>query len=358
MFLLRCLLLFFGAGMSFAQPMGTMPASTSSSSTAAATSKQTDAAMATVSESFYLYAGSDEKPFQLFTKPGAFKAISCPRKDAKEDLYERDTKSSNSICAVGEKYTVALSDETDIHMTHYDRGSDTLIVLGHGYGSTSKRWKYVIPLLKEYDIVTFDYRWHTRCFCLNPSSIYSPIQSRFFDEQEEVVAVVGKARQLKKYKQVIGLAECYSCLTFIVAQAGQEVKDRQLFDKLVLDSSFVSLRSVSDDWVRGCLKKHLFYWFPLAISHCILPDISMTSYIAQITKTPLLFIHGGSDEFVTLQALMEGAFDVTKAPKVLLKTPYGHVHSGLDWGIYKFVCDQFIQSASQADFIERLKSTI
>jgi hypothetical protein len=79
--------------------------------------------------------------------------------------------------------------------------------------------------------------------------------------------------------------------------------------------------------------------------------------MAKITDTPLLFIHGLQDDRITLQNLKDEAFNETKAPRALVITPYEHVQSFADLGIYTFVCDQFIQAASQADFIDRLRAT-
>ena len=310
---------------------------------------------------FYIQQDGDCQPIKLFNDQKAFEKISLPYKDAKALCNSRDP------FAQGEKYTVDVDKDTHLDMIHFDRNSDTLIVLGHGYWSTKERWKYVVQLFKDYDIIIFDYRWTADGFGLQYSSLFQPVKSYFFDEQNDVVAVVTMAKTLKKYKNIIGLAECYSGLTFAMAQAHQEANGHSLFTKLILDSAFVSLYATSKSKLSD---PKLFYetcsdysWSPcawtqyllLALSNVIAPDISIHSFISKI-HIPILFIHGKKDSFTPLKAFRKKAWTPCKSEKALFLTPYEHVKSSTDWGVYSYMCNQFIQAQSLGAFAEQVTS--
>lgn len=310
---------------------------------------------------FYIQHDGDCQPIKLFNDQKAFESISLPYKDAKVLCNSKDP------FAQGKKYTVDVDKETHLDMIHFDRNSDTLMVLGYAACASKIRWKYIVQFFKDYDIVMFDYRWKEAGFKMKGSSVLHPIKSYFLDERHDVVAVVQKAKTLKNYKNIIGLSECYSGLIFTMAQADEATKGNSLFTKLILDSTFVSLHAISNSKLKDptlfcktcsdnscspCLwTQYLFLFF----SNVIFPDISIHSFMAQI-HIPVLFIHGKEDSSIPLEAFYREAWNECQSEKVLFLTPYDHVKSWTDWGVYSLICNQFIQAPSLDTFINHVTS--
>jgi hypothetical protein len=68
---------------------------------------------------------------------------------------------------------------------------------------------------------------------------------------------------------------------------------------------------------------------------------------------PILFIQGKQDSMFSLEAFFSDAWFPTKGKKALFVTPYEHVHNGTDWGVYSFICNQFINN-SMKNFIDKV----
>lgn len=317
---------------------------------------------------FYLYTDDVQEPVMLFDDPDSFSKISYNYEQAKKDFCNSDPFKSCKTFDIG------LQSNTHISMMHFDHNSDTLLVIGGGFDIAKERWKYVLQLFEHYDIVIFDYRWAAQGFFRMPSTLLHPFKKIFLDEREEVVNVVNVARELKPYKRVIGLAECYSCFIFAQAQAEQEEQGLNLFDKLIFDSALVSLQAVNDSSIHDpelCCRNRdenpascpiglRYPWICkplLAFSHLFFPDLSMSIFIKKINAAPMLFIHGHDDALISLDVLINEVWGCSQAPMTLISTPYPHARSRTDWGVYKFICEKFIQTDSQKDFFQCIQTS-
>ena len=248
-------------------------------------------------------------------------------------------------------YAVTTEHGITIPVRLYENDSPNLIVLALGKGANIKDTeRFVRALCPMYSVVTFNYEWH------DFSSVQwgkTPFQigKAFFDHNhEEVVAVVKFVRDLKakgqaKFEQVIGLGECYSTLTFARAQAISCQKNEPLFDKLILDSAFYSVKAcaeaiIKDPWLMydnfegGCpswIQAICGHWMILTPSTTVLglflPDASVEQYLKEIRETPILFIRGQNDTFVLPQyfELLWGAVQHKK--KAVFFTPFNHSNS-------------------------------
>lgn len=286
---------------------------------------------------FYLLTEKNEK-ISLFKDQKKFEEISYPYIKAKDDLK------SKLEPVPSKKFLIKLPSKDNVRMDFFDRKSSKLLILGNGFFSTRKRWKYIIQLFKAYDVVVFDFRINPWWSFLNPSKLFHPFKKMFFDQAEEVIAVFNVATKFKRYNEVVGLAECYSCFMFTVAQLKQESEGKKLFDKLILDSPFISFEDVykmaKKNPNQSCINKLILTIIP----GILIPDISIKTFLSNIKNVPILFIQGTQDSMFSLEAFFSDAWVPTVAQKALFLTPYGHVHNGTDWGVYSFICNQFINN--------------
>lgn len=297
---------------------------------------------------FYLLTEKNER-IPLFRDQNNFKEISYPYIKAKDDLK------SKLEPVPSKKFLIKLPSKDNVRMDFFDRKSDKLLIFGNGFFSTRKRWKYIIQLFKNYDIVVFDYRTNPWWTFLNPAKLLHPFKKMFFDQAEEVIASFNVVTKLKKYSEVVGLAECYSCFMFAVAQLKQESEGKKLFDKLVLDSSFISF---TDVYKMAKKKPNQSSANNLILSltpETLIPDISIKTSLSQIKNVPILFIQGKQDSMFSLEAFFSDVWVPTTSQKVLFLTPYEHVHNGTDWGVYSFICNQFINNPFKS-FIEKMRN--
>lgn len=254
----------------------------------------------------------------------------------------------------------------------FDNNRDRVIVLGQGFFCDSNVMQDFVSLLgSDFDYITFDYRWKEfASFALNPSTYLRPQQKIFYDEQEEVLAVVRFVKSRKEYREVIGLGQCYSSFLFVVAQAEEQIKGKQLFSRLILDSCWYSLnqfaRNVGKDFglIANPQKGGSFLLQKICASYALesliagliqcLPDVTIQSYAAQLKNIPVLFIHGMNDKLIPIESFTR-VWHTVQAPKSLLLTPHRHADNLQSDGMMIQACQLFLQSSSVNDFVVKMK---
>jgi len=131
---------------------------------------------------------------------------------------------------MGTVLTFTTDDNVVIKTTYFDRGSDTLVVVGPGFTNEREKMAPFMHIFAEYDVVFFDYRGHgyEKKSWFNPISWNFNPFVRFFgahprkarlglDEGKDVAAVIRGMKARKPYKKVAGLGLCYSALIFVKA---------------------------------------------------------------------------------------------------------------------------------------------
>lgn len=285
---------------------------------------------------------------------------------------------SDKNCGRGITFTCKTEDRESITCTHFDRGSDTLIVVGAGFTNPKE---YMAPFVGMFDcdIAIFDYRGHGYnerkwynpfTWTINPAQIFFSIYGHKVKmgeaEDKDVIAVVETLKKKKRYRQVCGLGICYSSLIFIKAQATYKEKTgNNLFDKLMGDGTWLSLSSqidritndlklLGDPQHGGCYHKWPIGrpWFTKALSWFFetlsrIPfrklRVNILDYINKI-DVPLLFFHGKYDKFVPLEEFKILWDQAITEQKVAILTSNPHVRNHLKQKeLYKLLCNLFLE---------------
>lgn len=236
-----------------------------------------------------------------------------------------------------------------IRSSLYRNNKQSLIVIGLGKGADQKAYGiYIAALSNFYDVLVFEYEWQ-----VNKPSLYDKIfhlvKTYFTYNHDEVLSVVGYIRNNTdsfKYDQIIGLGECYSGFMFVKAQALAKKNNEKLFDKLILDSVFLSLDMfiaaiikdpcMSCDPLKGGMPKiikPLFlipYWTmykPIAaLLRPHLEGVSMLHYLPDIS-IPLLYIRGANDPAITDDHFTSLWNSIGSCEKAAFITPFHHSNS-------------------------------
>ena len=233
-------------------------------------------------------------------------------------------------------------------------------------------------LFDRYDVIVFDYRWRdTYARSLLQSLVLcSPTQRMLFDEEQEIRAVIDFLARHKKYEKVVGLGECYSNFLFAKIQADDVQKSgKGPFTHLILDSCWLSFKSfahsISRDPFLPCspqqggapwiLKKltncPLVKWPVMKIIFAFLDNVSIEKHLAHL-NIPVLFIHGMRDLMVPkpqFEAIWKAACCGKRAA---LLTPYHHADNLGNKFLYRFVSEQFINTASIDEFVTACEGMI
>jgi hypothetical protein len=163
------------------------------------------------------------------------------------------TRAGKLLGTLGGKKGVLTS---GVQCTFLDRNSDTLLVIGTGFPVPRERMLPFVKIFPAYDIMLFDYRGIGSDHELGPSSLlpwkWKGIASWYgFNvdinvsglgtvEEKDVIALVNESKQLKAYKHVYGLGQCFSSYVFAKALC----LEPELFEKVIFDGSWPSLQRV------------------------------------------------------------------------------------------------------------------
>lgn len=274
---------------------------------------------------------------------------------------------------VGKLYEVTTKDGLDLECTYFDRGSNTLAIIGSGF--TNPR-EYLTPFVDmvDCDVVLFDFRGHgfkefdllsPKTWNLNLAKKTFGINSKHttlgLKEERDVFAVVEGFKQLKDYKQVVGISVCYGALIFLKAQAMRP----GTFDKLVLDGCWLSLESVTDkikedfkiicDPQRGGYSKtwplntswgkRTIEWLVYNVWRLpVYNKVELMPYLPDVKDTPLMFFYGKDDLMVSREEFETIFNAVTDSPKTAVVTSNPHVRNHFKQKeLYKLLVDLFIK---------------
>ncbi len=260
---------------------------------------------------------------------------------------------------------LTTEDDVEFEATLFDRGSDTLIVLGQGFPGGKESMYGYKKKFTTYDLIAFDYRWNNIIsYSANPKTLIHPINRLVLDSTKEIEAVLEFAQD-SGYKKIIALGNCYS--NFLFASLANR------FDKIILDSCWLSVNAFAESIIEDplipiwpqdggtpeCLKKILktrFVKTPLMfLLNFILPKLSIEDHLKKIEATPVLFIYGQKDLMVS-KTHFETIWNSTSSPnKFVFVTPHEHSNNTENPLIYSYVCSKFIESLDTPTFIKNIK---
>lgn len=272
-----------------------------------------------------------------------------------------------------EKITVKTDDNENIECYYFNRGSDKLLVVGNGFTNPKEIMAPFLHMFMNYNVIFFDYRGHgikeKKFYRLMPINIKKIGLGQ--KEEKDVIAVVNYLKKEKSIKEIYGLGICYSALIFLKAQA---ITSETLFNKLILDGTWISvidfmtklskdIKLIDNPQYGGYsnyypnnkkwFQNFIMYLSKTLFKHVSLEDISVSRYLENITKTPLLYIHGQKDLMVTMDEFSE-IWDYSKTTKTAWITNNRHVRNHLkDKELYKFICESFIENSNEK-FIQSL----
>lgn len=255
----------------------------------------------------------------------------------------------------------------------FDRKSSIVLILGQGFPGDKSAMAHLARFFPDYDIITFDYRWNTLLPLLTRVSTWlHPLSTFIYQEEEEIFAVAHFLENHKKYKQKICLGHCYSNFHFVQAQVNAHKAGKRLFDKLILDSCWLSLYAFAetislDPWlplnpqdggapsfIKTLLASCLIRVPLLGILRLLIPSVSIEEYLSDLTDTPLLFIHGQDDRLVSLDHFEILWNAASKTPKAAFITPHKHSDNAYSCPFYRSLCECFIRSPTVDAFVEEI----
>lgn len=286
-----------------------------------------------------------------------------PHQEINFSLPLKQVHQKNNPHETIKKILLTTPDGEEIPALFFDRNKDKVIVGGQGFPGPKEEMKWTTRLFHDYDVIIFDYRWHKMPrFIMRLSTLLHPVKTLFLQEKQEVKTVIDYLKKQKKYKEVIGLGECYSNFTFAAAQAEAEEKHETCFTKLILDSCWHNSRDwveqISLDpwlpfspqtggtptWLQSFLHKPFVHWAITRILNLITPRLSVEPYLNKVT-VPLLFIHGKNDKLVPLDPVFKKVWALTKTTeKAVFITPYEHSYNWQNSWLYRKICHCFIKA--------------
>lgn len=229
---------------------------------------------------------------------------------------------------VGRVFEVTTDDGVIIEGTFFDRGSDTLIIIGSGFTNEREKMSPFLHLFPSYDIALFDFRGHgykeldlakPRTWYKNTSEFVFGVDATISRlgacEEKDVFAVVDGLKTLKPYERVFGASLCYGSFIFLKALALRP----GLFDKVIVDGCWESvgqiIQHLRQDMGLTCNPQHgglqdhcvwssqwaqdAVLWFARKVAGLSYQDdLSLLNFLPLIKDTPILFFYGKHDLMV------------------------------------------------------------
>ncbi len=226
-----------------------------------------------------------------------------------------------------------------VNCTFFNRGpkSKKLIIIGTGFGNERERVAPFIHMFHEYDIIIFDYRGHgydqpkildtsqlKSCTIENRKNIKKTIselapfvnwnkvptldisKTTFgLKEEAELLTVIKKMKEIKKYDKIFGIGLCFSGYIFSKVAS----KYPGIIDKLIIDSGLHSIEQIVNkviehpelitDPQRGHINfntniSNIKNFLREAFSKVQIPEKTTGDYLSNV-KIPVLFFHGALD---------------------------------------------------------------
>lgn len=282
----------------------------------------------------------------------------------------------------GELISIQTVDGIEIKCTFFDRGSDTLIVVGPGFTNEREIMTPFVKMFSNYNVVIFDFRGHG----YEPSTWYNPMTWHSWSvtkntfgmdsylaklgevEERDVAAVVTEFKTRKTYKNVFGVSVCYGSFIFLKAQALYP----GLFDRIVVDGTWNSVGDIVEKirhdlkllckpqtggWKEYWISRQPWFqssliWaarniFALNMDH----DVRLVDYLPLIEETPILFFYGKDDLLVYRDEFEELWNSLNSPYRATIVTSNPHVVNHYKQKeVYKAICESFFTTNSLDEF--------
>lgn len=266
--------------------------------------------------------------------------------------------------------TIKTKDNTYLTCSWFKRGNNKLIIVGPGFTNNKERMAPFVHMFHDYDILILNFRGHGIKSGISLSPLYNMLgidsQIRFgYREENDVFATVEHFRTQEKYDEIIGLGICFGAFIFAKTQALAEEQNIPLFDKLILDGCWLSLKNFSEkvkkdpylvinpqtggtpSFIKSVTKKVRLFEFLEYLSQksfgLNIEEITLNFHLNKLKKTPLLFFYGKDDLTIDRQDFETIWNNINHKNKIAIITSNPHVHNHLkEKEVYKSICDVFI----------------
>ncbi|MFA5074524.1 MAG: alpha/beta hydrolase [Candidatus Babeliales bacterium] len=278
-------------------------------------------------------------------------------------------------------------DGYNLHYSFFDRKNNKLMVIGGGFPVPREKMAPFFKLFPDYDILIFDYRGQgldhsTNWKSLYPSNWLAGLSHKLFGvdlnisrigtkEEDDLITIIDEVKNRKTYDKVFGLGMCFSSFVFVRALSLYP----NLFDKLILDGSWPSLKLVVKKiaknpslvctvhnphspipWLTNKESiQNFLVRFVEKISGTNFNSVDlMQTYLAQV-KIPVLFFQSVNDCYCS-QEEFENLWQTVRPFKVAIFTqePHGRNHV---WQreVYKDISNLFLEK-SPDEFVSLIKN--
>ncbi len=270
------------------------------------------------------------------------------------------SKARTELIKLGaQKITLETADKCAIEAYHLKRGSPTLVITAGGFPTNKEVMINATALFEHCDVILFDFRWAQPNYFHRQQTILHPFTTIILDCTKDVAAILAYAHQ-HGYKRVIGHGVCFGAGLFVLAQRQAQKDGTACFDKLILDSCWLSLDAFADAiikdpyllwrWGKGgaplVLKilTRICYLPVYGLCWLTLPAIDIGDTLKQLRDTPILFLHGSDDKLVPLDKFNRLWICASHVPSTALVTPFEHSKNDKNMpALYAYLANQFIE---------------
>ncbi len=250
--------------------------------------------------------------------------------------------------------SIKVNNDLNIPYTYFDRGSDTLLVIGGGLANDRERMAPFVALFPQYDLVLFDYRGHG--IEQTPTTLKGKLSKQFLGidctettlcekEDEEVTNLIKYFKQNKPYTSIFGIGLCYSAV--ILAKVAAK-NPGTTFDKLMLDGAWPNLSQIGEkfssdpmlffDPQRGSRIGRFFGRFSIIKSFVqktweklfsikFKDGINALSYFEKLADIPVLFFQSTNDLLIPMSEFGKVWRSVPHKQKIAIVTPAKHLQN-------------------------------
>lgn len=258
-----------------------------------------------------------------------------------------------------QKITLKTADNCIIEAYHLSRGSSTLVISAGGFPTNKEVMVNSVALFERCDVILLDFRWIQPNYFRRQQTILHPVQTIILDCIKDVAAVLAYADQ-HGYRNIIGHGVCFGAGLFVLAQNQAQKDGTRTFDKLILDSCWLSLDAFADNiikdpyllwrWGKGgaplVLKilTRICYLPVYGLCWLTLPAINIGDTLKHIHDTPILFLHGSADKLIPLDKFNRLWTCASHLPSIALVTPFEHSKNDKNMpALYAYLTNQFIE---------------
>lgn len=263
------------------------------------------------------------------------------------EFFERSVRVQRAAfekqCAAFGAYEQVMStlDGHQIRFFHVRRGGQSVVVCAGGFPERCQSVAHLAAIFEPYDMLFFDFRWANEPgYFSSWSMLLRPYKTAIFDCVADVQAMLSYAHSCG-YKQVIGAGTCYGSGLFVLAQEAALDGHVPGFDKLILESCWLSMQAFADNfirdpylatrwgrggaphWVRAVTGSFPLYHIFRVLAYLTLPHFGIDEHVKRLGDTPILFFHGHNDVLVSLDKF-DQLWKTASHTSVAVLTPYHH----------------------------------